>query len=434
MHTCVLIKNNMLKKCKMKNVVIFILQVVIIAMIITACDSTEPLIDHFNPSGTYEIKWDELPAIENTDLKLGGFTGFYYAGKRDFYLVTGRGPIVQKVSENGAETYFVKPSFVPKIIRIELQDNQTAEIVETTDIKNPVNQNVSGLPPENVWSEDETITNDETLSDDWGMFPGGIYFDIDDHFFWIADQYSPAVYQITVDGQWVKRLRPGEGYRLNFAKHTVNGGFTGIDFDRFGNIITVLGRTLEHNRNVNDPDQNRPINYALRRIASYDPSNNLDYSFFYFVEPENHDGISERFVELTDIVAVNDTSFLVLEEAEHNGKKRSLLFEAVIHDSTSKVIEGLEGLENKTFETLDSTEWKENELNALHKNLLVDLSVEGLRKIEGLAIIDEQRVAVLENNNFGIMEGVPSNGEYQVDKTSIRIKIIVLPKKLDLKR
>jgi hypothetical protein len=417
----------------MKNI-FKILLAVSVSVALFSCDSTEPLIDRFNPSGTYEIRWDDLPDIETTNLKVGGFTGLFYAGNRDFYAVTGRGPIVQKLDENGAETYFVKPTFVPKVVHLELQDNQTAKILETISIKTPAVQNISGLPPQGVWSEDETITNDEQLADDWGMFPGGIYFDINNHFFWIADQYNPGVFQLTVDGQWVKRLRPAEGYRLNFAKHTVNGGFTGIDFDRFGNIITVMGRTLEHNRNVNDPDQNRPINYALRRIASYDPSNNIDYSFFYFVEPETLDGIPERFVELTDIVSVNDTSFLVLEEAEFNGKTRALLYEAVIHDTTSKVVEGLEGLENKTFETLDSTEWKANGLNALNKNLLADLSGEGLRKTEGLAIVDEQHVAVLENNNFGITEGNPSNGDYQIDKASIKIKIITLSKKLDLKR
>jgi hypothetical protein len=418
----------------MRNVTRYLIITIFIIPLLIGCDTTEPLIDHFNPNGTYNIQWNDLSKIGNTNLKLGGFTGLYFGGKRDFYTITGRGPVVQTFDENGAKAYFVSPSFVPRIIHLELQDDHSAKVVESFPIKAPTGKDISGLPPAGVWSDDETITNNEQLTDDWGLFPGGVYYDINNHFFWIADQYNPGILQLTVNGEWVKRLRPGEGYRLNFAKHTVNGGFTGIDFDRFGNIITVMGRALEHNRNVNDPVQSRPINYSLRRIAQYVPGSNVDYSFFYFVERQNLDGIPERFVELSDIVSVNDTSFLVLEEGECEGLRRSLLFEAVINDSTSKVVEGLEGLDNKTFETLDSEEWEANGLKALHKNLLVDLIGEGLRKVEGMAIVDSRHLAVIENNNFGIKSGNPNSGEYQVDNSSIKLKIIELPKKLDVRR
>ncbi len=400
------------------------------------CEVTQPILDKYHPNGTYTLAYEKLPPLEkNRDLRLGGFSGLFYRGNRMFYTVTDRGPVLESTDQNGhANTYFLYPEFIPQIVQLELQDDHTIKIVKQIPIKNPLNKKVTGIMPENTWAQDQTVLNENISKDLWGLYPAGVYFDIESHFFWIADEYNPALLELTVEGQWVRRIRPTEGFRKAFASHTVNGGFAGIDIDKSGRLVTVLARCLEHNRNINDPNQSRPINYALRRIALYNFNTQQDLSLFYFVESSDRDQIPARFVQLGSIIAVNDTSFLVTEYASYNGIKRSLLFEAVITDSTAKVSEGLEGIEGRTFETLDSATWREKKMYPVKKNLLVDLQAAEIENPGGMALINDHQVAVINNNNYGIIDVDIRSKTFKIDKKAIKLEILDLPKTLKIEK
>ena len=428
MHNKLIIKIN-------KVLITFLSLLMIIG--ITSCQSVvEPYFkNNYTPTGSYSIAWNKLPVIDkNRNLHLGGFVGLYYYGGRIFYTITDRGPVLQQLDESGASTYFLSPSFTPQIIKLELEDDHSIKIVEQIPIKNPLGNNTTGLLPPDTWNQFEDILNTGQSSDPWGLFPGGIVMDVEKHLFWFADQYKPALMQITVDGRWVRRLRPGEGLRKAFKNIAVDGGFTGVDINSDGDLVTLLGRSLEHNRNINDKVQNRPINYALRRVVIYKFSTTSDISMFYFVEPQAYDGIPEKFISLGDIAAVNDSSYLITEYGNYNGMERSLLFKAVITDSTSRVEPGLEGIDNKTFETLDSTEWAKNKLIPLKKELLVNLGTIGISRPEGLAIIDANHVAIINNNDYDITNGNPISKSYILNGKPTVIKIITLPANLSIKK
>ena len=405
-------------------------------IILVQCQGTQPILDKYQPNGIYNLAYEKLPVLKkDIGLRLGGFNGLYYRDNRIFYTVTDRGPVLEKIDQNGhAQTYFLDPDFTPEIVKLELQDDHSIKIIKQIPIRNPLNNKVSGLNPQNIWTQDQTILNENVKNDLWGIYPAGVYFDIDSHFFWVADEYNPSLLELTVEGKWVRRIRPAEGFRKAFASHTVNGGFAGIDMDRSGRLVTVLGRCLEHNRNINDPNQNRPINYGLRRIALYNFNTQQDLSLFYFVEPSDVDQIPERFVKLGSVVAVNDTSFLITEYANYNGMKRSLLFEAVITDSTVKVSEGLEGIEGKTFETLDSTTWHDKKLYPVKKNLLIDLLAEGIENPGGMALVNDHQVAVIENNRYGIIDADLQNKTFKIEKKAIKLEVLDLPKTLKIEQ
>ena len=404
----------------------------IVLLLLFACDSTEPLKDNFTLSDSYRLLWDDLPSIGG-ELKLGGFVGLFYEGGRYFYTVTTRGPVLTE-SDNGTnKTYFLVPKFVPEIVKLELQDDKTIKVVEEIEIKNPLGEKCTGAPTPNAWPLDEKIVNPSQVGDDWGVYPSGIFYDLDANLFYVSEEYLPSVLQITTRGDWHMRVSPGEGLRKAYANQTFQGGIAGVDVLPNGNFLFLLARSLEHNRNINDPNQTRAINYALRRIGLYDADSRSDLSMFYFVEGKERDGIDERYVKLGDIEFVNDTTFLVTEFANWNGLNRSLLFEVIVTDSTSKVKEGLEGINGKTFETLTDEEWQEAGLHPLKKVLLVDLKKFGFKSPEGIEIIDEKHVAVIENNNFGIVEANPENRSYSLDKSPIILKVVTLPIKLELK-
>lgn len=402
-------------------------------LFIISCDTTEPLFDKYIPNGTYSLKWNDLPKLSSDkNLRLGGFVGLYYKGNRTFYTVTDRGPMIQNLNENGAKTFFILPSFVPQIVQLELQDDNSIKVLNQINIKKPSGQSTSGKVPPEIWNKDETLFNNEAIDDYWGIYPGGIFFDVAKNYFWISDQYQPSLMQVTTDGEWVRRLRPKEGLRSVLANHTVEGGFTGIDFYKDNFILTITGRSLENNRKPDD--QTSKINYALRRVIRYGLKDNNDLSMLYFVEPQSLDGIPERYVLLGDIAVVNDTSYLVTEFANYNGIKRNLLFQISISDSTTKAPVGLEGILNKTIETLSSKERRDNNIIPLKKRLLFNLKETKLTRPEGIAIIDETHIAIIDNNRFGIINGNPEAHDFELNAEPIILEVITLTKKLKLSK
>ncbi len=401
---------------------------------LNSCDVNTPLIEHFTPSGTYSIAWNNLPKIsEASDFKLGGFSGLYYKDGRTFYTITDRGPVLQRINEKtGAAVYYLQPDFIPRLVQLELQDDHSIKVISQIPISNPAGQSVSGRIPPASWNKDETVVNQNVNEDVRGVYPGGIVMDVQNHFFWFADQYNPALMQMTVDGQWVKRLKPMEGLRKALSNLTVSGGFSGADIDADGRLVTVTRRCLENNYGLDDSSSS--MNYSLRRIIFYNPDKHSDLSLFYFVDPETKDGLNPRFACLGDVAAVNDTSLLITEFGSYGGSDRSLLYKVVIEDSTTRAEAGLEGILGKTFETLTSTEWKDNGLKAVKKELLFDLSTVGIKHPEGIAIINNEQVAVIDNNNWGITNPDPSSGSYSLDTSPVKLEIITLPVKLNLNK
>ncbi len=397
-----------------------------------ACESTQPLQDDFSLNGEYKLYWDDLPEI-GSGLKLGGFTGLFYKGGRTFYTVSSRGPLISEIVNDKCETYYLLPNFIPEIVKLELQDDRSIKIVGQIKIKNPLGENCTGRPTPTAWPEDEVITNDEELIDEWGISPSGIYYDIDANLIYVSEQFSPSVLQITSHGNWYMRVSAGEGFRQAYSKQTCNGGISGIDITPSGDFLVVVARALEHNRNINDPDQTRPINYALRRIGIYDPDSRTDLSMFYFVEPTD-DPNDMRFTELGDIEYVNDTTYLVTEISRNGDETHALLYEAIVTDSSSRVQEGLEGIAGKSFETLSEEEWAENGLHPLKKVLVLNFDDYGFYYPQGIEIIDENHLAVIENNNFGVINGNPASHTYELDKSAIKLEVIELPFSLELRQ
>lgn len=403
-----------------------------VLLLFTACETTDPLFDHYQPEGEYLLNWNDLPTIdENEGLKLGGFSGLYYTGGRTFYTITDRGPIVQNETESGNTSYLISPDFTPQIVTLELQNDNTIKVTDQKPITNPAGLLVSGKLPENSWIENETFTNTENISDSWGIYPGGLLMDVSNNFFWFADQYQPALYQSTVEGNWGRRIRPAEGMRRAFGNHTVNGGLTGLDFTTDGDIITIMGKCLENNRASEDTGS--VMNYGIRRIGLVNANDATDLSLFYLVEPESYDGIPERNIMLGDISTVNDTSYIVTEYGNYNGVERNLLYMVSVVDSTTKALVGLEGINSQTFETLSPASWRAAKINVVVKRLLLDLSSSSIRKPDAIAIVDDKHIAIIDNNGYGIVNGNVQNQSYQIEETPIKLEIFTLPNKLDLK-
>src|SRR5690606_2284443 len=129
------------------------------------------------------------------------------------------------------------------------------------------------------------------------------------------------------------------------------GGFAGIGVEPSGDIVAAMRRSLD-----NKVSADAVVNDSLRRIVRFDPGSGEERSFFYVVAPEEVDGIPPRAVELGGLAVVRDNEFLVAEQGEAAGRKRSLLFAVSVTDSSTSARRGLEGIIGKTIETLTETE------------------------------------------------------------------------------
>lgn len=389
-----------------------------------ACDSGSTLVERFEPEGSYTLSWTDLPGIEGgSDLRMGGFVGLTYVGGRDFYTVLDRGPVLGD-SENDSSRFFVAPSFTPEIARLSLQDDGTIKLTERIPLLAAGGQPVSGLPPPKPWRFNETVLN-ESSPDAWGLYPGGLVMDRKNHFFWVADHYGPSLLQVTVQGEILRRVRGDNGLRAAYLTRRNHGGFAGIDVEPSGDILAVMRRSLNNSVSADDV-----VNDSLRRVVRFSPGNGEERSFFYMVNPEAVDGIPPHAVELSGLAVVRNNEFLVTEQADVAGQKRSLLFAVTLTDSSTSARRGLEGIIGKTIETLTETEWREAGLIPVAKRLVADLTEMGIDRPEGVAIVGKRKVAILEAGGYGIVDGDPHSQSYGIQPRDVRIVIIELAEEL----
>ncbi len=407
------------------------LAIVVFALVLlstlSSCDVGGPLLERFTPTGTYSLSWEALPTVEGADdLRLGGFTGLWYLGGREFYTITDRGPVLSGQAGADFVRHAVVPDFTPEIVKLALQDDGSIKIAERLPLTTPTGVRASGMPPPAPWGGGETFTNPDT-GHEWGLNPGGLAFHRENNFFWFADHYGPGIYQASAHGQVVRRLRATQGLRRAYVTRPAEGGLTGIDVEPSGQIVAVMSRALENRLSVDDA-----INDSLRRVVRLNPNTGEERSLFYFVAPESFDGIPASQVELGGLAVVRNNEYLVTEYADVDGRSRSLLFAVTVTDTSTQARPGLEGILGKTIETLTETEWTESGLFPVAKELVADLSKAGITRPQGLAIVDRRRVAILEGNGYGIEAGDPVSGNYQVRPRDVRLVVIELENELDL--
>lgn len=415
----------MLYDINLRKVIInYRLLIVFSVLFLVSCDSTSPLIEHFEPAGDYILKYTDLPLLEkNKEVHLGGFNGLHYKGGRIFYTITSRGPVLSKNNQIS----LVVPDFTPEIIELTLQDDNSISITNRIQIKAPGGSLTSGKIPleRSVYGE---VLIDSQGDDYWGINPGGIHYDRKNNFFWFGETYQPGLFQATMDGEIVKRLRPDEGLRRVFRSAYNHGGIRGIDSDNQDRLISIFNHGLE-NRAMGDDTSS--IDYSIRRISRVDYTKNkstnpeAEISMFYKVEPESFDGIPVSQVNTGDITFIDDSTYLVAEYADFGGETRSLLY-IVRNTVATKAIESQEGLLGKTFETLLPDEIAKDEVDfvPVKKTLFSNLKAIGITYPSGMALIDKNNLAIIQNNKFGLKNTDPVSKTFEFDKSDIKISII----------
>jgi hypothetical protein len=401
-------------------------------------------------STSFEWSPEYMPSIGTTpagqELKLGGFSGLAYEGVTDdgelkFIATTDRGP---NGEPNAAgQRPFLLPSFAPRLVRFTLDTGSgRLRLTQQILLRDTDGSPLTGLPNTAVaLGTANTPHNDEIPVDLRGnVLPldrrGGDFEGIAvaaDGTFWMPDEYRPAIYHFDARGVLLQRYIPQGAHAAAGLPVPAAGaaGELGIEA-----LPGVLGQRRQ-NRGmegialrdgkvygfVQSPARNPATlaNSALNamrniRVVELDPVSLATRQFLYIMDnPVSIGPTDTRADKLGDAVATPE-GFLVVERDDDSlsGSDLSVITKKVYGFSLAGAsdISGKDGVfdVNGVMKSLDQMTAAELALvgvTPITKTLEVDLAAAGyadVQKVEGLALLDDGRLAVVNDNDFQVAQ------------------------------
>lgn len=402
-------------------------------------------------AATYE--WTKLPSIGVTvggqKLFLGGFSGLAYEGttgdgKLQFITHTDRGP---NGEPTGINRPFLLPEFTPRLIRFTL-DPATGEfeLRQQINLKQANGKALTGLPNTALSSNTDQPYNDEVGVDLFGkpiaIDPLGADLEgiaiAADGSFWMVDEYRPAIYHFSSSGKLIERLVP-IGTHAAAGKPVPQAGKAGV----FG--VEALPAVIAQRRQnrgmeaiaiqdgkiyafVQSPIRNPATlsNGALNamknvRVVEYDPATRATRQFLYVMDnPPSVSADDTRADKIGDAASLPGGGFLVLERdddalpADPVETITKKIYSFKLEGATDISALGLfdVGGVQKSVDQMTEEELAAAGVAPVTKTLHVDLATAGyasVQKIEGLAVLGNGQLAVVNDNDFGVAGIVINN-------------------------
>ncbi|MDZ4704050.1 MAG: choice-of-anchor I family protein [Saprospiraceae bacterium] len=370
----------------------------------------------------------------------GGISGLHYIAGTDkeFYAIGDRGPnAVATLHPNatGTTLLFPAPDYAPKVTRFKAE-NGTWNIQSIEPLRRPGGAVASGLPlPGGAGSTGETAWADTTpvvlTPDVWGMDSEGIVEDNQGNL-WFCDEYGASVWKVNKTTlEVIKRYTPFPTQAEDAALPAVigtrraNRGFEGVAYTPNGKIYAFIQSPADN------PNTAAGNNGRLLRMVEIDPETDVVRQFAYEINPQTGQ-IRTRDWKIGDLVAVNNNEFLLVEHAERNGWNVKNIYKINIANATPLSTEDYAG------QTLEQVGTASNlaafGVNVIEKELALDLLEAGWDlthdKPEGLTILNDSTIAVVNDNDFGINSPAGDGSIVYTGKTT-RLYIFGLRNKLD---
>ena len=360
----------------------------------------------------------------------------------EFWMLTDRGPNGQiRVDGSNRRTFWV-PEFNPTILRVKTE-GKAIRILETIPIVGQSGKPVTGLP--NLKGIDETPYN-YSAKEILPFNPNGLDTEglvrASSGDFWIAEEYSPSLVHLDRNGKVLKRYIP-EGLNLEgtdypvaqalpaiYGKRKINRGFEGIALSADEKMLYVVLQSplLNPDRKTGDVSRNSRLlvfDIASERMTT-EYVYRLDASKEFDPNPQN----TPDEMKLSGVVVLSPTTLLVLERTDLVAK----LYSVDMSQATN--ILNTKWGDPKTAPTLEALiDPAAAEVRALSKTLVLDLSsLDGMpEKIEGVALLDRNTIAVANDNDFDSEESQYDDAGNNIGKgKKSQILIISLAKPLAL--
>jgi hypothetical protein len=351
---------------------------------------------------------------DDRDVDLGGIgSDMYPAGAMgEFWTVTDRGPNGQIKVDGSKRRTFPVPGFDPAIVKIRVTGD-TVRVLKAVPITTSSGKPVSGLP--NQPGRDEAPYSYDAKTplsyDPDGLDTEGIVR-AQDGSFWLVDEYGPSLVHVSARGKVLTRYVP-KGLHLTGADYPVvealpavllhrkiNRGFEGLAQLPGGDLVMALQSPLS----LPDADAgNASRNTRLVRFAPEKQAVTGEYVYRFdpvgVVDP-GVDDTSE--LKISSVVAVGGDRLLVEERTD-----RTARLHLVRLDRAANVLGGRwdDDTASPSLEQLDDP--AAAGVPVLAKRLVVDLGQVGgvPGKIEGIARVDHDTLALINDNDFGMTDG-----------------------------
>lgn len=391
-----------------------------------------------------------------------------------FYALTDRGPNADPLAGSiPGGKFFPVPTFTPHIGLFKLDDKGQITLVRTVALKDPKGRSITGLPNSAFGSTGEVAYNLDgskvTLDpdgsgvqgfDDSGLDPEGLVA-LADGSFWVSDEYGPHMVHFDASGKEIERINPfaadprnraGRVLPPELAKRWPNRGMEGL-------AITPDGKTLVGIMQSNLYNPTSAVgSINLTRIVTVHLDTGVRAQYLY---KQDAAGLAN-----SDIVALSATRFLVIERdtkflGRDTGTVRKNLYKidlskatnvdassAINHPAVAR--DAVAGLlvNGKTLEQVTKDGGVDNNFAAgwaalaavgiqpVAKTLVYDAVKEQAYphdKMEGLWVIDANRVGIINDDDFaiepngsgGVRQKVLGNGK--VDANTLYVVKLAQP-------
>ncbi|MFK0024367.1 esterase-like activity of phytase family protein [Streptomyces sp. NPDC090798] len=357
-----------------------------------------------------------LPGTVGDDrgVDLGGIgSDIYPAGRRgEFWTVTDRGPNGQIKADGKKRRTFPVPGFDPAIVKIRVSGD-TVKVLDALPITTSSGKPVTGLS--NQAGRDEAPYSYDAQTpltyNPNGLDTEGIVRSADGGF-WLVDEYGPSLIHVSARGKVLTRYVP-KGLNLTGTDYPVvealpavllhrkiNRGFEGLAQLPGGDLVMAVQSPLSL------PDGDAGDASRTTRLLRFSPKKRaVTAEYAYRFDPVNVVDPSE-----------DDTSELKISSVVAVGRERLLVEERTDKAARLQVVDLTRGANilGGPWDS-DTTSPSLEQLNdpaasgvpVLAKRLVVDLgTVAGVPgKIEGIARVDHDTLALINDNDFGMTDG-----------------------------
>ncbi len=357
-------------------------------------------------------------------LPVGIGSGLTFNSKQGDDLVlttlTDRGPNADAPAVGKQEAkIFANPQFVPLLMDIRIGGGKAvAENARPLhDEKGPI----SGL----IGSTNEVALNDalQPLSGDRrGLDTEGIIGDGNGGY-WLCDEYGPFLIHVDGKGKILAKYGPtpqaGEqavasGLPNILKWRQPNRGFEGLTRMPDGRILAAVQSTLD----VEGKSKNKA---QFIRLVSFDPRSGKTAMYGYPIDIDSYKKAKDA--KIGDVVALDNQRVLLIEQG--SDKDKTMINKIYLVDLAQASDLSAFDDQGKALEFDDAKELAKRGVKLAQKREVADLRQLGWRqeKAEGLALIDDRRLAVINDNDFGLqaklVDASPKSkkiGDYQLEK------------------
>jgi 5'-nucleotidase len=348
-----------------------------------------------------------------------------------FWTINDRGLNVAHELGGRADKVFPFPGYHHKLLRVKV-DASGVVVIKTDSIRSLEDASVftTGLVSTKA-STGETALRmrldsakvDTTPGNAMSAVPNGYDFESVRRFgssLFLSDEYGPFIVEVDIPTLRIKKeWYPGNGLPEVLKKRRANRGMEAMAVTPTGKVVGILQSPMYNQAGGKNANTTR--DGEVVRILWLDPATGTTKEFLYPLDLKNG-ARRGRDTKISDMVALSETRFLVLEQGlENSGAKlyRIDIHEIDISRATDVSAPGVDGMliGGRTIEEIASIP------GALANTMLRPVAKRSLvldmirttpwksEKPEGIAVIDDSTMAISNDNDYGMTDysgdGIP---------------------------